>query len=341
MRLLLIRFSAMGDVCIALPILKQLIDKHPEAEIHFISRKSFEPIFKGQPKLVFHGLDINKDFGGIFGIFRLLKYVWNIRPSIIIDLHDVLRTKCIRTVFQLFGRPVFVINKGRKEKKALVKGLIKERVKSTSLRYLEAIQKSGFLAKEKLLNDTFNHFSNLTLPQAFEVNPNYTYIGVAPFAAHETKMWPLDKYETVFAYFQKNNPEIKFLVFGGGNTEKETIDTSFSKFLNVENIIGKYSLAEELAILPNLKTMLAMDSANMHLAYLAGIPVISIWGSTHSFAGFALPDSPMYPRIEISKDILTCRPCSIYGNIPCRRSDHACMQNIAAEQVVEKILRFI
>ena len=338
MRVLLIRFSAMGDVCLSLPLVVKLKQEHPELEVHVLSRLKFAPIFENQKNIQFHGLYLEKDYKGLAGLYKLYKYVKNIEADIIIDLHDVLRTKIIRTAL-IWGKcQVFSIVKNRKERSDLIKGIRSESLKPAQELYLEAIQKAGFLLKTSLPISVQNYF-NRNKP-AIAVGEKIR-IGIAPFAAHEPKMWPLGNYKAVFEYFEKTHPDVTFMVFGGGKSEKKQVDELFGGFANVSNTISKYTLKEELHLLPNLRFMLAMDSANMHLAYLSGIPVISIWGATHSLAGFALPDNSNYPRIEIPKVDLTCRPCSIYGNVPCRRGDHACMKNIAAKVVIEELERFM
>jgi ADP-heptose:LPS heptosyltransferase len=84
----------------------------------------------------------------------------------------------------------------------------------------------------------------------------------------------------------------------------------------------------------HLDLMLSMDSANMHLASLTGVPVISIWGATHPYAGFMGYGQNPDNAIQTS---LPCRPCSIYGNKPCMSKDYACLNDIRPETVLEKI----
>jgi len=80
--------------------------------------------------------------------------------------------------------------------------------------------------------------------------------------------------------------------------------------------------------------MLSMDSANMHLASFVGVPVISIWGATHPYAGFygwnQSPDNAVQIEME-------CRPCSVFGNKKCFRGDYACLLNIKPQLVLNKI----
>src|SRR5690606_30074874 len=94
----------------------------------------------------------------------------------------------------------------------------------------------------------------------------------------------------------------------------------------------------EITVMSQLDLMVTMDSANLHFAFLAGTKTLSIWGTTHSDLGFAPPLSDLQHRLEISTDELTCRPCSVYGNKPCYRGDHACMQWITSETVAAKIM---
>ncbi|MBQ2403350.1 MAG: glycosyl transferase family 1, partial [Prevotella sp.] len=84
--------------------------------------------------------------------------------------------------------------------------------------------------------------------------------------------------------------------------------------------------------------MVSMDSGNMHLASLTGTPVVSIWGATHTLAGFyGWQQDPA----DIVETDMACRPCSIYGSKPCERGDYACMNSITPEQVVKKISRYL
>ena len=76
-----------------------------------------------------------------------------------------------------------------------------------------------------------------------------------------------------------------------------------------------------------------MDSANMHLASLVNIPVISIWGATHPYAGFMGWNQNPNNAVQID---LNCRPCSIYGNKPCLRNDYACIKNISPELITQR-----
>lgn len=97
------------------------------------------------------------------------------------------------------------------------------------------------------------------------------------------------------------------------------------------------TLPTELALIRQLDLMLCMDSGNMHLAALSGVPVLSIWGATHPFAGFGPYGQADKHLLQIPNDVLPCRPCSVFGNKPCWRGDWACLQMISVEMVFERM----
>jgi ADP-heptose:LPS heptosyltransferase len=102
-------------------------------------------------------------------------------------------------------------------------------------------------------------------------------------------------------------------------------------------VAGKYTLDEELDLICSLDAMIAMDSANMHMAALAGVKTISIWGATDPSAGFGAWAQPDEYMIRISRQDLSCRPCTVYGKGKCARGDFACMKWLTPELVFEKL----
>ena len=111
------------------------------------------------------------------------------------------------------------------------------------------------------------------------------------------------------------------------------------KYPNVESVVGRLAdMGEELRLMSRLRLVLAMDSGNMHLASLAGVPVVSVWGATHPLGGFLAWGQSMDNVIQ---DDLPCRPCSIYGNKPCKYGDYRCLTGISPERVIEAVNRIL
>ena len=333
--ILIIRLSAMGDVAMTVPVIASFAAKYPNVHITMISNPRFEGMFAKTDNFDFIGVDTKKEYKGLRGIFKLYKnLIHNNKFDAIIDLHDVLRSQVLRTLFRLKGTPVFIIDKGRKAKKALTRAKNKKRIplKSSIRRYQEVFEKAGFdfpLNFSGLFEKDTDLSENIRLVLGAK---NEKWLAVAPFAQHAGKIYPLEKMEIVIAHFSKQE-NVKILLFGGGEKEVKILEEWEKNYPHVISLAGKFQLSEELRILNQSDVLISMDSANMHLASLVGTPVISIWGATHTFAGFyGFHQSPD----NIIQTDLPCRPCSIYGNKPCYRKDYACLNTIQAEIIIRK-----
>jgi ADP-heptose:LPS heptosyltransferase len=239
----------------------------------------------------------------------------------------------LKLFFTLTGKKIFTIDKGRAEKKKLT---TKQKsnfhpLKSGFQRYADVFEEMGYSInlQPSLLKKTTLH-----LPDNAKVYFEHKQcIGVAPFAKHAEKMYDANKMKLVVDELSKLN--INILLFGGGTQEKNILDSWINEnHPNVINITGKFNLQEELAIISHLKLMCNMDSANMHLASIYNIPVVSIWGATHPYAGFLGWGQSDENVVSID---LPCRPCSVYGNKKCWRGDHACMEQISPEKIISRI----
>jgi len=312
--ILVIRLSAMGDVAMIVPVLRVLTSTYPHLKVTVLTRGFFEPMFKGIPRVSVYEADIEGVHNGVIGLGCLAKDLRDIEIDKVADLHDVLRSNVLKSVFYMFGIPVKQIDKGRSEKKALTRenNKIFKQLKPTVQRYADVFYALGypldlnthqFPEKEKISEKIRSLVG--TEPKK--------WLGIAPFAQHSAKAYPADLMEEVLEKLS-DNPKIKVLLFGGGKEEKQQLETWADSFKNTIGIAGKLTLGEELTLISNLDAMLSMDSGNGHMAAMYGIPVITIWGVTHPYAGFApfeqppenslLPDLNQYPKI----------PTSVYGN---------------------------
>jgi ADP-heptose:LPS heptosyltransferase len=341
-RLLVFRFSAIGDVAMTIPVLWSLTKQFPNIEITFVSRSFARGLLKDLPSVEFIEFDPKDKHKGLYGIFRLFREL-NIKGGWdgIADLHDVLRTKILRFFFWTRGTRVAIIDKGRKEKRKLTRKNNKFIVplKHTVIRYSEVFQKLGLGLVVKL---DFKSLTNTPIP----LNENVLkitgkregkWIGIAPFAKHKGKAYPLEGINIVIEDLARV-PTFKILLFGAKGDERYYLDSISSKYLNVINLAGEFTIDQELEIISNLNLMLSMDSANMHFASLVGVPVISIWGATHPFAGFYGWNQSPENAIQVELD---CRPCSVFGNKPCHRSDYACLSFIEPSLITSKVIDFL
>ena len=330
-KLLIIRFSALGDIAMTVPVVHDLAVQYPDLEITMLSREMARPLFERLPDNVhFFAADLKGQHKGLLGLCRLWRDAHLNDFDYIADFHDVLRSWWLRTEGCLHRKKVAKIDKGRKGKKALTrqKSKVFEQQTTSFERYAKVLEQLGFPVKSQFVK---LDYSDLRERQKAA---NETWIGIAPFAKHPAKVYPLDKIEEVIkALSQGENTTI--FIFGGGEEEKRQIVELCTKYPHVQPAQSQQGLKGELALMSQLDLMLSMDSANMHLASLVGTRVVSIWGGTHPYAGFLGWNQNPNDCIQLD---LPCRPCSVYGNKPCFRGDYACLNGIAPKQIIEKLV---
>lgn len=320
--LLLLRFSAFGDILMTIPVIDSLSRQYPKLKITMVSQPFVGPLFNYLPENVFFVGKKIHSYKGIIGLNRLYEELKLTNPSHVCDLHDVLRTKYLRTRFRIDGKIVSCINKGRKERKKFIKSLIKTQQKTQFERYSDALKELGF----PVLLDWSKPFQLLPIAKRYG-------IGVAPFAAHEGKIYPLDKMEEVV--FQLSH-YTKVFLFGGGDEERRLMESWEKKYPNVVSVVGVFeNIYSEANLINTLQLIITMDSGNMHLASLVGTPVISLWGATHPLGGFLGWGQDIDNVIQ--KD-MPCRPCSTYGSKTCRFKDYRCFLSILPEEIVDRAL---
>jgi ADP-heptose:LPS heptosyltransferase len=337
MRLLIIRLSALGDVALTVPVLSAFAKQHPNVELAVLSRPFTKPLFQPLP-IKFISADLNGRHKGVKGLKKLHSEITkDFQPDIIIDLHSVMRSWILGTFFKLSGRPVFKIDKGRAEKKALTQSKNKalKQLKHSTERYADVFELAGFLFEFN--PNTIEHLKYESSEAGRfleEIGNSEKLIGIAPFAFHKGKMWPIEKMKALIKDI--SNKGYTLLVFGGKEDFKK-LQALSNSLPNSYNVSAKFDLAGELTLISSLQLMIAMDSSNMHFATLVGTKVVSIWGATHHLAGFGPLGDNKQNIAEVSLDKLNCRPCSVFGNKPCYRGDYACLEWLDTEDVIEKV----
>ncbi|PID88203.1 MAG: ADP-heptose--LPS heptosyltransferase RfaF [Bacteroidia bacterium] len=336
-KVLIIRLSAMGDVAMVRPVAAEFCEKNPDLEIYLLTRKAFAPFFADIPGLHLLHPDFRQKHKGFYGLFCLFREIKRtLSPSLILDLHDVLRTKILRFLFRLSGIPSYKIDKGRKEKKQLIQsaGEYSKPLKHTTRRYADVFARAGFplkLEKGKYILPT-----NMEAEEARFLSKTETNIGIAPFARHLSKQIPEGLLREIITELSKR--KCKILIFGGGQEEQQIADKLTEEFARAESVIGQLALPRELALIAHLDAMITADSANMHMAALVNTKIISIWGATHPFAGFTpfISDEKLY---IFQNNNLSYRPLSIYGNTSCTPEQIREMYDLPADQIADACLQ--
>ena len=334
--ILVIRLSAMGDVAMTVPVLRAFSLQYPNVKITVVSRPFFKPFFDDIENITFFPIDLKERHKGFLGLLRLFSDLRKLNIDAVADLHNVLRSKNITTLFALNGKKVAVTDKGRQDKKALTKLAIKtiSPIKSMFDRHVETFEKLGF--QINLENPTFPEKAILS-EEIIKITGKKAenWIGMAPFAQYESKVYPTDLMQQVIDNLAKNTSN-KILLFGGGAEEIKQLNQLKNNHENVLVLAGKTNLKEELAIISNLNIMLSMDSGNAHIAAMLGVKVITLWGATHPFAGFQPFHQPDDFCLTSDRKQYPFLPTSVYGNKKVAGYENA-MRSISVESVVGKI----
>ncbi len=325
----------MGDVAITVPVIKVLAQTYPDLRITMLSRPFFKPFFEGIKNVDFLEADVYGKHKRL-GLLTLAKEAKNLGIDSVADLHNVIRSKIITKFLKFKGLKTASIDKGRSEKKALVNSAVKEifQLKTTHERYALVFEE---------LNLPVNLETNLK-PVTQNLIPKISallgvehkkIIGIAPFAAYTSKMYPLDLMVEVISNLDNTN-KYRIFLFGGGKNEIEKLRKLEKPYSNVTSVAEKLSFKEQLILISNLDLMVSMDSGNGHLAAMYGIPVITLWGVTHPFAGFVPFNQPEKNQLLSNREKFPLIPTSVYGNKFPKGYDNV-MESIEPSTIVEKI----
>lgn len=326
-RWLAIRFSAPGDVVMTLPVLWSVARRYADDEIVLLSRGWVEPLMGWMPgNVVLRAVDLDA-YRGVWGLWRLARELRREGYDGVADLHGVLRSRVLGVFFRLWGVPVETIDKGRRSRRLLVSGRRRVALASQEERFGAVF---GLLGRPAELS-----FVSLFEGESRRVAGGGLRVGVAPFARHAGKVYPLEAMERVVEGLSERGARV--WLFGCGERERSVCESWESKYAGVVSTVGRLGgLGAEVELMAGLDVILTMDSANMHLAAVAGTRTVTVWGATHRLAGFAGWRQAGSRDVEMELD---CRPCSIFGSKKCRNAvEMACMRGIAAERIVEVVV---
>lgn len=346
---LISRFSALGDVAMTIPVIYSACRCYPDVRFVMVTRPQMTAMFVNAPaNLTLAGADVNKDYAGIGGIRRLCaELVEKYSPDVYVDLHNVLRTRLMSAFLRLAGIPTARLFKARAHRRALTRSRNKVMLPliSQRARYSEAFFKAGLPITDCFDGLYHGHgtadpglFAAITAPKP----PGERWIGIAPFAAHNGKIYPPELMEKVIAMLQERADSglpLRIFLFGGGADEVRRLTAWADRFPAARSLAGlKAGFSAELALINHLDVMLSMDSANMHLAAIAGAPTVSVWGATHPYCGFEGWRQTDDGTIQLP---LSCRPCSVFGDKPCRNGDLLCLRGIKPDVIFNKLMLYV
>ncbi len=342
-KILVFRLSAMGDVALTVPVIRKVLETNGDLQITLVTRPFFAPFFFGIPRLKLYFPKLEGKHKGLFGLYRLYRDLKKMGPfGEVVDLHAVLRTKLVSAFFRLSGVPVYSIDKGRGEKRFIIRTKKITFLKHSIQRYADTFVRAGIEARIgkapyiDYATEAFQSARSYLLGKIPE--KGYLKIGLSPFANTAPKIWGIENFKELVTLINQHH-KVVFFLFGGGEKELKLLKQLEAHSDNIHMVAGKFTLSEEIAMIRMLDLMIAMDSSNMHLASLSGIRTISVWGGTHPAFGFSAIDQPAEYHIQPPEGVLSCRPCSVFGGKPCIHPTLKCMDLIKAADLYNQLVK--
>ncbi len=323
MKILIIRFSSIGDVAQALSIPGFLLEADPKTEVHFATRADLAPLAQNNP-FIQKVWPLDKGTG-ISGLFRLIQQLRRERFTHIYDAHNNLRSFLIRLCIpspKKLVRPMF-----RFKRLMLLKFHVNlfEKPFSGQRDLIQPLAKWNYNFKLPKIPQIF--LNQATVDEAFAILSKFSlqeYYVLVPSATYELKRWPISHWQRLIEI----NSEKKFVVLAG---KDDSFTAHLDVFKNVINLTGKTTLLQSAAVIRNAIAVVSNDTGLLHIAEQLGKPAIALMGP----APFGFPSRPLTVILERE---LKCRPCSKHGQGPCVNPVFQdCLRSISPEHVSERL----
>jgi heptosyltransferase-2 len=328
-KILLIRFSSMGDVILITPLLSTLKDRYPDSQITLLTDSSYVELFSDDPRLAkVHGVSKTN----IDSIVQLLQEPWDL----VVDLQRNRRSKYIvgkLTSCKLIG----LFNKLHFKRMLLLLMRVNLYSKKDNVvaRYIRAAAEKT----DALIPPLKMHFdaplSKVVLEMRLTGEIVRPAIALFPFCAWNNKAWPLENYIQVGKYFLVKGWDV--FIFGGP-AERDTAEVICEAIgPRCVSFAGKISLYECGCVLKRCSLALGNDTGLTHLARACGLKVGVIYGpTTHHFGFYPYGDPPF----KVFESAMICRPCHAHGGNFCIL-DKMCLRNIDPDKVIDGLLRLV
>jgi len=243
------RFSALGDVAMTVPVLACVTEQNPGLRVSMVSRPFFAPLFKEWAQVDFVPADVDNTYKGLAGLNRLYDELRRREPQAVADLHNVLRTRYLDFRFRLAGLPVEILDKGRREKRRLIRrgALASAPLRPMNERYADVFRRLDLqvdLSRYRPRRPALHQDTALFL----DMFRGQKRVGVAPLARHVGKQYPLGGTKEVLQRLLTETAGTVFFLFGAPD-EKKLLDTLVTDPNRVFNLAGLFDFERELEII--------------------------------------------------------------------------------------------
>jgi len=321
-KVLVIRFSSIGDIVLTTPVVRCIKQQLPNAEVHYLTKYGFREILQSNPYI--DKLHLLED--------DIQHVITNLREEnfdYIIDLHHNLRTLKIKRALKKVK--AYSFNK-LNIKKWLLTALKINLLPSVHIvdRYMETVKQLGVVNDRNGL-DYFIPEKDIVPDKDIPASHSLGYIGIVIGAAHNTKKLPLHKLKELC--LQIEHP---IILLGGPEDRKAGDEIASADPIKIYNSCGKFRLNESADLVRRAKVIITHDTGLMHIAAAFKKPVISIWGNTvPSFGMTPYFGNAMVADITFEVKGLWCRPCSKIGYQKCPLSHFNCMEKHSVSDIAQ------
>ena len=324
MKILVVRFSSLGDVVLSTPVPRLLKEKFPKSEIHFITKKAYSSIY-------YNNKNIDKVINFNNNLYEITKKLKNENYDLIVDLHNNLRSKFIKFFLM---KPSITYNKQFLKRWLYTNFKILSKINHISDAYILTLSSVGIKDDRKGL-DFYLNKNELSKVRELSVDfKNYSALVIG--AKHFTKRLPLKKLielcdkinGPIVLIGGKNEIETAKQIenfFNASNNEEEKIKNKLNKKTTILNFCGKLSIQGSACIIKLSKQVFTHDTGFMHIAAALNKKIFAIFGSTHQNLGF-YPYNSSFSILENKN--LYCRPCTKIGLSKCPANHFKCMNEI-------------
>lgn len=312
-KILIIRFSSIGDIILTTPVIRCVKKQFPDAEVHYVTKEVFKSILIHNPYIdKVH--TFKEDISELYEQFKAENF------DVVIDLHKNLRSLRLK---QKLKAKNYSFDKLNLQKFLAVnfKQINKLPNKHIVDRYFDAVAPLGIKSDGKGLDHFIHQNDRVDVSSLLTDHLQKTFVALVVGGSYFTKKIPLNKLSEIC-----KNSKLPIIVLGG-KEDKPVGDELQNQFPQLINTCGQYTINQSASIIEQAEWVVSSDTGLMHIAAAYNKKIISMWGNTIPEFGM----SPYLPNLEnkiLEVKNLSCRPCSKLGYKKCPKGHFKCMNDL-------------
>ncbi len=319
MKILIIRFSSIGDIVLTSPVIRCLKQQLPDSEIHYLTKTHYSQIIEGNPF-------VSKIYAIESSVKEVIASLQSEKYDAIIDLHNNIRSRQVTSALKV---KAFRYNKQSFKRFLLTRFKLNLLHNHVVDRYFTAVAPLNVINDGKGLDYFIPEKDEVPVQQLpFTHLAGYCVIVVG--AKHFTKQIPMVKLEELCSKIK-----IPILLLGGPDDVYLGLQLENKDHFKISSACGRYNINQSAAVIRRAKYIITPDTGMMHIAAAFNKRIISIWGGTEKRLGFTPYLVNNSTSVIIENNQLSCRPCHRFGLDKCPKGHFKCMMDLDMQKVVD------